>query len=284
MANKFEDAKVEYKGKSDAGDIQKFVNDNYHGLVGHRTMDTNDQFKKPLITAYYKVDYLRNQKGTNYWRNRMLKVASQNKDVTFAIANKDEFTSELTEYGFDYVAGDKPVVGARDKDSQKFIMKDEFSVENLEKFVKDFKDGKLEPYLKSEPIPETQGPVKVAVAKNFADLVANTEKDVFIEFYAPWCGHCKKLTPVYDEVGKELADEPGVDIVKMDATANDVPPLFEVHGFPTLYFYKKDKSSPLRYDGGREKEDIIKYIAKHATDELNGYDRAGKQKSGKSEL
>ncbi|GAB6032387.1 protein disulfide isomerase [Chamberlinius hualienensis] len=284
LANKFEAAKVEYKGKADAGDIQKFINENYHGLVGHRTLDTNDQFKKPLITAYFKVDYLRNQKGTNYWRNRILKVASQNKDTTFAIANKDEFTSELSEFGFDYVAGDKPVIAARDKDNQKFVMKDEFSVENLEKFAKDFKDGKLEPYMKSEPIPETQGPVKVAVAKNFDDLVVNSKKDIFIEFYAPWCGHCKKLAPVFDEVGAELVDEQGVDIVKLDATANDVPPLFEVHGFPTLYFYKKDKSSPLRYDGGREKDDIIKYIAKHATDELDGYDRSGKKKSDKTEL
>ena len=48
-------------------------------------------------------------------------------------------------------------------------------------------------------------------------------QDVLIEFYAPWCGHCKKLTPIYDELGAKLADE-DVEIVKMDATANDVPP------------------------------------------------------------
>ena len=67
------------------------------------------------------------------------------------------------------------------------------------------------------------------MAKNFDDLVTNSEKDVLIEFYAPWCGHCKKLAPVYDELGEKMADE-NVEIVKMDATANDVPAGFDVRG------------------------------------------------------
>lgn len=50
-----------------------------------------------------------------------------------------------------------------------------------------------------------------------------------MEFYAPWCGHCKKLAPTFEELGKEMQNE-NVEIVKMDATANDVPAPFEVHG------------------------------------------------------
>jgi len=284
LENKFEDSKVEYKGKADAGDIQKFIDDNFHGLVGHRTMDNNNQFKQPLITAYYKVDYLKNAKGTNYWRNRVLKVASKNKEVRFAIANKDELTSELSEFGFEYVAGDKPVVTGKDEQGKKFVMKDEFSVEAFEKFVKDFIAGNLEAHVKSEAIPVQDGPVKIGVGKNMDELVLNTKKDVLVEFYAPWCGHCKKLAPAFDELGTLLKDEPGVEIVKVDATANDVPPIFEVQGFPTLYWYKADKSKPVRYDGGREAKDFLEFIAKQATNELDGYDRKGKKKDGKTEL
>jgi hypothetical protein len=84
--------------------------------------------------------------------------------------------------------------------------------------------------------------------------------------------------------GKALKDEPSVQIVKMDATANDVPPTFVVHGFPTLYWYPKNKSVQ-KYEGGREVSDFLSYISKHATDELNGYDRSGEKKdSTKDEL
>lgn len=78
-------------------------------------------------------------------------------------------------------------------------------VENLEKFIKDFQGGKLEPYIKSEAIPEdNSSPVKVAVAKNFDDLVINNGVDTLVEFYAPWCGHCKSLAPVYEQVAEKV--------------------------------------------------------------------------------
>jgi protein disulfide isomerase family A protein 3 len=95
------------------------------------------------------------------------------------------------------------------------------------------------------------------------------------------CGHCKKLTPIYEELGAKLAGE-NVEIVKMDATANDVPPGFDVRGFPTLFWIPKDTKKPIAYQGGRELDDFIKYIAEKATDELSSYDRSGKAK--KSEL
>lgn len=149
--------------------------------------------------------------------------------------------------------------------------------------MNDLDAGSLEPYQKSEAVPtENSGPVTVAVAKNFDDVVTNNGKDTLIEFYAPWCGHCKKLGPIFDELGEKLADE-DVAIVKFDATANDVPPQYEVRGFPTLFWLPKDsKSSPQKYEGGREVDDFIKYIAKHATSELKSLDRSGNEK--KTEL
>lgn len=100
-------------------------------------------------------------------------------------------------------------------------------------------EGALEPYIKSEPIPDKKDHgVTVAVGKNFEDVVTNSGKDVLIEFYAPWCGHCKKLTPIYEELAEKLKDE-DVSIVKLDATANDVPPTFDVRGFPTLFWIPK---------------------------------------------
>lgn len=121
--------------------------------------------------------------------------------------------------------------------------------------------------------------MKVAVATNFDEIVLNNGKDTLIEFYAPWCGHCKKLEPILVSVGEKLIDENEISIVKMDATANDVPPQFEVRGFPTLFWLPKDsKPKALKYEGGREVDDFVKYIAKQATNELKGFDRSGNPK------
>ncbi|GAP83531.1 putative protein disulfide-isomerase [Rosellinia necatrix] len=147
-----------------------------------------------------------------------------------------------------------------------FSVEEDITLENIGKFVEDFSAGKIEPSLKSEPIPETQeGPVTVVVGKNYEDVVLDDTKDVLIEFYAPWCGHCKALAPKYDElaalyVNSEFKDK--VVIAKVDATANDVPD--EIRGFPTIKLYPAgSKNEPVTYSGSRTVEDLITFVKEH---------------------
>jgi len=97
------------------------------------------------------------------------------------------------------------------------------------------------------------------------DSVIDGSKAAFVEFFAPWCGHCKKLAPDYDIVGETFAKS-DVVIAKVDADAHkDLGSRFDVHGFPTLKFFPKGQpNNPVAYEGGRSVEDIVGYINKQA--------------------
>ncbi|XP_048886624.1 protein disulfide-isomerase A3-like [Brienomyrus brachyistius] len=278
LSNKFEESSVRFSKDTMTSDkIKKFIQDNIFGMCPHMTEDNKDLIKgKDLMVAYYDVDYEMNPKGSNYWRNRVMKVAKdfldQGKQMNFAVANKNAFSHDLSEFGLDSHTGELPVVGIRSSSGDKYVMQEEFSRDGkaLERFLQDYFAGKLKRYLKSEPVPENNdGPVKVVVAENFDQIVNDDSKDVLIEFYAPWCGHCKSLEPKYKELGEKLSGDPNIVIAKMDATANDVPSPYDVSGFPTIYFAPAGrKEDPQRYEGGREVGDFISYLKREATNPL----------------
>uniref|UniRef100_A0A671Q4B5 Protein disulfide-isomerase A3 n=1 Tax=Sinocyclocheilus anshuiensis TaxID=1608454 RepID=A0A671Q4B5_9TELE len=247
------------------------------GLCPHLTTENRDILRgSDLLTSYYIVDYLRNLKGTNYWRNRIMKVATQFQDrgLSFAVADRQEFQDELEEeFGLgSSEGGDIPLVTIRTREGHKYSMQEEFTRDgkSLERFLEDYFAKRLKRYVKSEPVPESNDdPVKVVVADTFDEIVNDPEKDVLVEFYAPWCGHCKNLEPVYKELGEKLSGDPNIVIAKMDATANDVPPNYDVQGFPTIYFVPSgQKDQPQRYEGGREVSDFIIFLKKEATNPL----------------
>lgn len=107
------------------------------------------------------------------------------------------FVQEIDQNGLaDRKDSDKPIVCALSEDG-KYPMNKEFrlyilriykyesescSIENLKQFVEDVLAGKLEPYLKSEPIPTDDGDLKTLVAKNFKETVLDADKDALIEF------------------------------------------------------------------------------------------------------
>jgi len=267
---------------SDTSAIVSFLKSKAVGLVGQVNPTNGAKFNTPLITAYYNVDWKRNAKGSKYWRNRVARVAKKLPAVNFAIASKSDFSREMGDWGFDLDKDEVHVVGKNEK-GQVFLMEDSFSVENLEKFANAFNDGQLKPYIKSESVPESNdGPVKVVVGETFEELVNDPTKDVLIEFYAPWCGHCKSLEPKYNELGEKLKHVKDIVIAKMDSTANDSPPEYQVSGFPTIYFKPMGTNpKPKKYEGGREVNDFIDYLKREATNSFDLDGGEGKKKKKK---
>ncbi|TPX33927.1 hypothetical protein SmJEL517_g03369 [Synchytrium microbalum] len=156
-------------------------------------------------------------------------------------------------------------------------------------FVTDFVKGNVAPSMKSEPEPESNdGPVKIIVGTNYEKIVMDASKDVFLELYAPWCGHCKKLAPIWDELGSTLATTaPGIIIAKMDATENDLPVTagYQVQGFPTLKLIKANSNEVLDYSGDRSLEAFLRFLKENASNgsEVGGAAKAAAAAEGSSE-
>merc|ERR1712126_315494 len=221
MHAKFEDPVAVLTTESASSDaIKDFIAKNEAGLVGQMKPGKEASYKKPSLVVYYQLDWVRNLKGSRYWRNRVARVAKKFEgQLTFAVASKDDYGQQVSDWGWK-VEDDSVVAVANDYAGNVYKMTAEkFTVDSLEAFAGDFMAGKLKPYIKSEPVPESNdGPVKVVVGETFNEIVKDPTKDVLIEFYAPWCGHCKKLAPIYDELGEKLKDNKDIVIAKMDAT------------------------------------------------------------------
>eukprot|EP00921_Rhytidocystis_pertsovi_P021178 GHVQ01033806.1.p1 GENE.GHVQ01033806.1~~GHVQ01033806.1.p1 ORF type:complete len:646 (+),score=86.21 GHVQ01033806.1:1092-3029(+) len=136
-------------------------------------------------------------------------------------------------------------------------------------FVDAYRNKLVKPYLKSEaliPEEDNTAPVRVLVGNSFDSEVRASPKDVFVEFYAPWCGHCRKLEPALKELAARLKSVPQIVIAKMDATRNEVRSLQHLAGYPTLmYFAANKKDRPETYRGDRSVADMIRWIEKQST-------------------
>ena len=78
-----------------------------------------------------------------------------------------------------------------------------------------------------------------------------------------WCGHCKKLSPIWDELGEKLKDVKNVVIAKIDASNNDAPGV-EVQGFPTIILFKANDNERVNFEGDRTVDGFVDFLAKNA--------------------
>lgn len=137
----------------------------------------------------------------------------------------------------------------------------ELSEANIRKFVAAYLAGEIKAHLMSEEIPEDwdKEAVKVLVGKNFEEVAKDVAKDVLVEFYAPWCGHCKQLTPTWDKLAEKYADHPSIVVAKMDSTANELEDV-KVQGFPTIKLFQKETNKVIDYNGERTLDGLVKFL------------------------
>ncbi|KAG2391115.1 hypothetical protein LR48_Vigan07g050100 [Vigna angularis] len=171
--------------------------------------------------------------------------------VTVAALDADAHSSLAQEYGIRgfptikvFAPGKPPVdyQGARDV---KPIA--EFALQQVKALLKERLSGKATGG--SNEKTETSSSVELN-SGNFDELVLKSKELWIVEFFAPWCGHCKKLAPEWKKASNNLKGKVKLGHVDCDAEKS-LMSRFKVQGFPTILVFGADKDSPIPYEGAR---------------------------------
>ncbi|KAF8424964.1 thioredoxin-like domain-containing protein, partial [Tirmania nivea] len=275
MYKAFDTPKTIYDGKFGVEGIEKFAKTTSVPLIGEVGPETYADYMASGIPLAYL--FVADDESKAKLTAEIRPIAEKYKGkINFATIDAVAFGAHASNLNLE--AGKWPAFAIQETHKNVKFPYDqdaEITEKAIAKFVEDYSEGKIEPSIKSEPIPEKQeGPVHVVVAHNYKDLVLDTDKDVLLEFYAPWCGHCKNLAPKYEELAKLYFDNPEfaskVIVAKVDATANDIPD--EIQGFPTIKLFPAGKKdSPVDYQGSRTVEDLANFIRDNGAHKVDAY-------------
>jgi len=148
------------------------------------------------------------------------------------------------------------------------------TMKDLSDFVASMSGEEKKAEAKEEVTEDAKDSVAVLSADNFESTIAKGV--TFVKFYAPWCGHCKRLAPTWVQLADKYASTEGVTIAKVDCTSNDnknkeLCNAQGVNGFPTLNIYK-DGEKVDEFNGKRGLDDLAVFVdktsGKEAKDEL----------------
>jgi len=270
----FDEGRNDYDGAAEADALSAFITANSLPLVIEFNHDTAQKIFSGEVKNHLLLFVSQKSEDFPAQKEVAAKIAADYKNkVLFVTVDADEEDHKriLEFFGMkeDEVPGMRLI--RLEEDMAKYRPESAALEEaNIRKFVGDFLDGKLKQHLLSEEVPEDwdKEPVKVLVGKNFEEVAMNKDKNVLVEFYAPWCGHCKQLAPIWDQLGEAYKDHENIVIAKMDSTANELETV-KVQGFPTLKYFMAGDNKVVDYNGERTLEGLKKFL------ESGGKDGAG---------
>jgi len=264
---KFDEKMVVYEGEMLPQPMEAFVSENSMPLV----VPFNEANSPKIFGGKVKVHmivFVDEEKSKELMEVLPIVAAKHKGKMVFVTVSPAE--EQITEY-FGVSKEDMPairLVDMRESGMKKYIYDKPITDEaSINAFCEDFEHKNLTPVLKSEDEPQDQeGVLKTIVSKSWTREVMESENDILVKFYAPWCGHCKELAPKYEALAtklKPVAEK--LTIAQINYEANEVTDV-EVDGFPTLRLYPGgDKHTPKEYTGERSAEAIEAWLQKEVT-------------------
>jgi len=264
LFKKFDNGRDDLDGKTDVAAIKKFINTNSLPLVVEFNHDTAQKIFGGDIKSHLLM-FLSKEAGHFDVVSGVKDVAKDYREqVLFVTINSDDDDHQRILEFFGMKKSDVPamrLIKLEDEMTKYKPDQPEITTDNVRNFVQTFIEGKLKQHLLSQDLPEdwNKTPVRTLVASNFDEVALDKSKDVLVEFYAPWCGHCKQLAPIYDQLGEHFKDDEKIIVAKMDATANELEHT-KITSFPTIKLYKAGDNKVVEYAGERTLEGLIKFL------------------------
>ena len=228
LFKKFDEGKNVLEGDITLGTVDSFISANSLPLVVDFTQETAPMIFKGTIKSHLLLFVPSKHEKHEEIVEEAKKVAKDFKgEIMFVTVDTDGDNARVVEF-FGIEEAEIPtfrLTATTPNDMLKYAPeKKDLTEENLRAFVKKYQAGDLKPHLKSQDLPEDWDatPVKVLVGSNFEAVALDTTKKVLVKFYAPWCGHCKTLAPIWDQLGEAFKDNENVVIAKMDMTVNEL--------------------------------------------------------------
>ncbi|XP_057699393.1 protein disulfide-isomerase A2 [Corythoichthys intestinalis] len=249
-------------GKLDKSNLTNFIQENSLELIIPFTKETGDKIFSSSIRLHCLLFINSTVEGHNALVDKVRIIAKSYKGkmlfITIDVSAELSFVLDF----FGVSAAEAPTARIMNMGTgKKFKVDSSDLLSGLPSLCQEVLDGTAKPYYRSQDVPEdwNKEPVKVLVGKNFESVALDPTKNVFVEFYAPWCGHCKELAPIWDQLGEKYAKHDDIIIAKMDSTANELENI-SISGFPTLKYFPAGGKEVVDYTGNRDLETLSKFL------------------------